>query len=159
MSDPGKVDRDRDDAIRIQPFEPGDLDALMEIENSSFTLPWSRESYEEFWPLPSISIWVARRHQELVGYYLLQYIAEEAELHTFAVKPEFRHQGIGTRLLEHMRGEARRHGVRHVFLQVRPSNAEALALYEHQGFVVVGKRRRYYRDNGEDAFVMRLDIV
>ena len=151
--------RDPLDPIRIAPLEAADLDELMEIENRSFSLPWSRASYEEFWPLPSISIWIAREGSAVVGYYLLQHVGDEMELHTFAVKPECRRRGIGTRLLKHMLEQVRHCGARHVFLQVRPSNAAACALYEKFGFVVVGKRRRYYRDNDEDAFVMRLDVT
>lgn len=128
----------------------------MEIENASFTLPWARQSYEDLWPLPGISIWVGRLKHELVGYMLLQHVAEDLELHTFAVKPDCRRKGVGRRLLDHMLHEAQRLNVKRIFLQVRPSNTPARTLYESLGFTVVGRRPRYYRDNDEDAFVMRL---
>lgn len=145
-------------ALRIERYEPADLDALMEIENLSFSAPWSRQSYEELWPLESVDIWVARLGTAFVGYMLVQHIGEEMELHTLGVRPEERRQGIARSLLEHMVGEARRLGVRRVFLQVRPSNAPARALYEAFGFRVVGVRHGYYRDNNEDALVLRLEI-
>jgi len=147
------------ESIRIVPFELADLDALMEIEDQSFAVPWSRASYEELWPLPNISIWVAKEAGALVGYYLLQCVGDEAELHTYAVKPESRRRGIGEHLLRHMVEELKRRRVRRVFLQVRPSNAPARALYDKMGFAPVGIRRRYYRDNDEDAFVLRLEIA
>ncbi len=144
------------DALRIEPFDPTDLDELMEIENSSFSLPWSRQSYEELWPVNGISIWVARVDHEMAGYMLLQTVGEEMELHTFAVRPDLRRRRIGRRLLDFMVGQARQAGVKRIFLQVRPTNSPARALYEKLGFATVGIRRRYYRDNDEDAFVMRL---
>ena len=144
--------------IDIQPFEPGDMDELMEIENDSFTLPWSRASYEELWPLDSIRIWVARKAGEMVGYYLVQTVGEEAELHTFAVKREYRKAGIGRALMDHMLDRARESGVRNIYLQVRPTNDAARGLYSELGFQDVGRRRRYYKDNDEDALVMRLVV-
>lgn len=147
------------DGLRIEPFDPTDLDALMEIENSSFTLPWSRQSYEELWPVAGIAIWVARLDHEMAGYMLLQTVGEEMELHTFAVRPDLRRRRIGRRLLEFMIEEAQGEGVKRIFLQVRPTNSPARALYEKMGFAAVGIRRRYYRDNDEDAFVMRLDLA
>lgn len=144
--------------IRIQPFDPSDLDELMVIENISFAVPWSRESYEELWPLDTVRIWIARAGDKFVGYYLVQSVGIEMELHTFAVKPEHRRRGIGSMLLNHMIGEAKKHGVERIYLQVRPSNSAARALYYKLGFVSVGIRRGYYRDNNEDALVMRLEV-
>lgn len=145
-------------ALCIEPYGPGDLDALMEIENRAFTAPWSRQSYEELWPLESVDIWVARRGKELVGYMLLQHIGEEMELHTLGVRPELLRQGIARGLMEHMISEARRLGIRRIFLQVRPSNAPARSLYDAFGFKAVGVRHGYYRDDNEDALVLRLEL-
>ena len=144
--------------LRIEPFDPSDLDELMEIEVRSFTLPWSRESYEELWPLDTIRIWMVRRGSELVGYYLVQAVGEERELHVIAVKPEHRREGVGRFMLDHLIAEARAQAAENIYLQVRPSNAAARALYGRYGFQPVGVRRAYYRDNSEDAIVMRLAI-
>lgn len=144
--------------LRIEPFKPRDLDAMMEIENRSFTLPWSRQFYEQLWPQDAIDIWVGWYEQELVAYYLIQTVGSEMELHTFAVKPELRRQGIGKKLMEHMLARADERGVKHIFLQVRPSNKEAISLYTHLGFLPIAVRKSYYQDNGEDALVMRLDV-
>lgn len=154
-----EVEKDPEDSLRIEPFDPSDLDALMEIENSSFSLPWSRQSYEDLWPVHGIAIWMARVGHELAGYMLLQTVGEEMELHTFAVRPDLRRRQIGRRLLDFMIEEAQKAGVKRIFLQVRPTNSPARALYEKMGFTTVGIRRRYYRDNDEDAFVMRLNLA
>lgn len=144
--------------LQIERFLPSDLDALMEIENISFGAPWSRESYEELSQLESVEIWTAKRGEELVGYMLFQHVGEEMELHTIAVKPGLRRQGLGRILMEHMIAEARRAGVVRIFLQVRSSNGQAKALYETFGFRTVGIRRHYYRDDDEDALVMKWEV-
>jgi len=101
---------------------------------------------------------VARIDGEMVGYYLIQTEGEEAELHTFAVKPERRRLGIGRALLDHMLSKVRARGVRNIHLQVRPTNEAAHNLYGQFGFRDVGVRRCYYKDNDEDAMVMRLEV-
>lgn len=140
--------------VDIVPFEPGDLDAMMEIENRAFTVPWTRSSYEELAPLSSIRIWVAKKDDELVGYMLYQFWGDEMELHSIAAKPEVQRNGIGSQLMEHMLIEASKLGITHIYLLVRPSNEEARALYRKYGFAVVGVRHKYYRDNGENALIM-----
>jgi len=145
-------------AVTIERYAPKDIDELMAIEVRSFSAPWSRESYEELWPLESVDIWVARDGGKLAGYMLLQHIGEEMELHTLATAPEMRRRGVARRLLTHMMDEARRMGVLRIFLQVRPSNAPARALYASLGFLPVGLRRKYYKDDDEDALVLKLEI-
>lgn len=148
----------KDEKLSIEPFRPEDLDAIMEIEDSSFTAPWSRKSYEELWPQESIDFWVARQGGKLVGYYLVQTSGLEQELHTFAVDPDRRGRGIGRSMMKHMLERARGRGVEYIYLQVRPSNQEAKELYKSLGFVGIGMRRNYYRDNFEDALVMGLKL-
>lgn len=145
-------------SIRIEPYCPSDLDEIMEIENVSFTAPWPRSSYEELARLDTVNIWVAKIDTKLVAYMLIQHMSDEIELHSIAVAPEFRRQGIARKLIAHMMSEAGRLKIRKIFLQVRPSNSQARQMYEKIGFRSVGIRRSYYRDNGEDALVMRLEI-
>jgi ribosomal-protein-alanine N-acetyltransferase len=80
--------------------------------------------------------------------------ADEAEVLTFGVVPAARRQGIGTCLLQAAKVLAAARGCGAIFLEVATSNAVALALYRREGFVEVGRRRRYYAD-GSDALVMR----
>jgi [ribosomal protein S18]-alanine N-acetyltransferase len=138
---------------RIIPFEPSDLDRMMEIENVSFTPPWTRKSYEDLSVLDTVEIWVAKIGDELVGYMLVQRIKDEMELHTFAVAPERRRRNIGRKLLNHLCELAKEHRIVKVFLQVRPSNESARAIYSEFGFEALGVRHGYYTD-GEDAFVL-----
>ena len=102
---------------------------------------------------------VVRIGRRLVGYLCLWEIGHEIHITNLAVRPEFRRRGIARALLSHVMEGARQSGVELVFLEVRPTNLEALALYESFGFRVIGRRKGYYFDTGEDALVMeaRLD--
>lgn len=130
----------------------------MTIEERSFSLPWSRKSYEEIIALDTVKVWVVKKNGNLVGYALVQRVLEELELHTFAVDPECRRQGVGERLLRHMIYYALGQSIKNIFLMVRVSNLPARTLYTKLGFLPVGVRRGYYTDNGEDAIVMRLNL-
>lgn len=135
-----------------------DMDELMEIELESFAAPWTRESYEEVLLLSTVEGWVARVGEEMVGYMLTQYVAEEIELHTFAVKETWRRQGIGRMLLYHLIDKAKEKKLQDVFLLVRPTNEPARKLYDSLGFKPIGVRRDYYHDDKEDALLLRLKL-
>ncbi len=146
------------ETLAIVPFEEGDLDVIMGIENASFPTPWTRQCYLDLAPLDSISFFVVKLKGEIVGYMLYQRWAEEMELHTIAVSPSHRRTGVAKKMMEHMTADAEKRGVKRIFLQVRPSNAPARSLYTSFGFHVIGARRGYYRDNFEDALVMRMEL-
>ncbi len=154
---PAKI-MDSSDTTRIVPFDEADLDEVMKIENVSFATPWTRQCYLDLAPLGTIHFFVVKSRENVVGYMLYQGWGDELELHTIAVSPKARRQGIAKKMLEYMIGDARERGVERIFLQVRPSNTPARTLYEKFGFGVVGTRRAYYRDNNEDAYVMRLTL-
>lgn len=102
----------------------------------------------------------AREGDELVGYAGLGFVAgppqAEAEVHTIGVDPAHQRRGIGRALLRGLLAAADAAGAT-VFLEVRTDNDAARALYEAEGFTVVGLRRRYYRPSGADAHTMRRD--
>jgi len=91
----------------------------------------------------------------VTGYAVFRRAADEAELLSLAVAPEARGRGLGRRLTEDGLARMRAAGARVCYLEVRPGNEPALALYGSLGFREVGRRRRYYRD-GSDALVMSL---
>jgi len=144
--------------LKIAPFDKSDLDALMKIELASFTIPWSRKSYEDAFAMDDIEIWTAKIESELVGYMVLQFVTDEVDLHVLASKPSFRRQGIARRLMRHMKDLVKARGMKDVFLLVRPSNVAARFLYSDEGFKPSGLRRQYYRDNLEDAILMNLHL-
>ena len=150
MSDNGDIEK-----LRIEPFQPPDLDAIMEMEVNSFPVPWTRRSYEDVIPLKNVRTWVAIIDDEIVGYMLTQFVMDEMELHTFAVRQAWRRKGIGSKLIQYLISDAKTLGLKNVYLLVRPNNMAARVLYEKQGFQIAGIRKHYYQDDGEDALVMR----
>ena len=97
---------------------------------------------------------VVRAEARLAGYLCLWEIGHEIHITNLAVHPHRRGQGLARALLQATLDDGRARGVTLAFLEVRPSNVEALGLYESLGFCVIGRRKGYYFDTGEDALVM-----
>src|ERR1700738_2906182 len=132
-----------------------DLDDVLMIERASFQTPWSRGAFRyELTQNRVARCSVARAGRRLVGYLCLWEIGHEIHITNLAVHPEWRRRGVGRRLLAFAMAEGIAGGVTPAFLEVRPSNAQALKLYEGLGFQVIGRRTGYYFDTGEDALVM-----
>ncbi len=134
-----------------------DLDEVVAIERLSFTLPWSRGAFlYEMEQNRVARCFVMRDGSRVIGYVCVWEIGEEVHITNIAVHPDMRGHGIGRTLLTSVIDEAQQHGARVVALEVRPSNREARGLYDSFGFRVVGRRKGYYYDTGEDALVMEL---
>ena len=84
-------------------------------------------------------------------------ISDEAHIATIAIHPEFRGLGYGKRLLAETLRQSIMRGVILATLEVREGNLNALNLYRSFGFIVVGQRPQYYRDNNENALVMTVE--
>jgi len=97
---------------------------------------------------------VARRGRRLLGYLCLWEIGHEIHVTNLAAHPDLRRRGVARTLLGAVLDDARSRAVSLAFLEVRPTNVEALGLYESFGFRVIGRRKGYYFDTGEDALVM-----
>ena len=148
--------------IRIRPMLLADVEQVVQIDKLSFTLPWSERTYRlELTENSAAHLIVAELEDQLkqpvVGYVGFWFIVDEAHISTLAVHPDFRGQGIGSRLLEEALGEALRRGADLVTLEVRASNQRPIDLYKKFGFQVKARKPRYYRDNHEDALLMVLD--
>ena len=132
-----------------------DLDEVLDIERASFSMPWSRGAFTyEIERNRVARCWVMREDERVAGYLCLWEVADELHITNVAVHPAYRRRGIGRSLLAAVLDDAIRRSLSLVGLEVRPTNAEARALYESFGFRVVGRRRGYYYDTGEDALVM-----
>jgi ribosomal-protein-alanine N-acetyltransferase len=149
-------------------MQGSDLDAVLEIERASFRTPWSRAAFRhELERNPVARLWVAREPSggsvagegPVVGYLCLWVVADEVHITNLAVRPDRRGQGIAHQLLVTLLARCRAQGATRAFLEVRPANRPARRLYEGLGFRVVGRRRGYYPDTGEDALLLeaRLD--
>jgi [ribosomal protein S18]-alanine N-acetyltransferase len=115
---------------------------------------WGTDAIQLQLALPGVFGLIDERSGMLIG----RIAAEDAEVLTLAVVPAARRQGVGGRLLQEAKALAASRGGSALFLEVATSNAAALALYRREGFVEVGRRRRYYAD-GSDALVMRATLL
>lgn len=143
-------------ALEFVTMGADDLGEVAAIEAAIYEFPWSRLNFAD--SLTSgYSAWVCRRGGQMVGYGVMLVVVDEAHLLNLSIRSESQGRGYGRMLLGHLRGVARAHGAASLYLEVRPSNAGALALYRASGFAEVGRRRGYYPARGgrEDALVMR----
>ena len=137
-----------------------DLDAVMAIELRGYPFPWTRGIFVDCLRAgyPALAM---EDDSVLVGYAVLSIAADEAHLLNICIDPLVQTRGLGRRLLRAMVQLARDHRAQRVFLEVRPSNAPALALYHSEGFNEIGRRPRYYPAvvGREDALVMAMELV
>src|SRR5213075_2166776 len=104
------------------------------------------------------NLWVATHRKNILGYIDFWVVADEVELISIAVHPQFKRMGVGDRLLREMIHSVELKGASFIYLDVRESNLPAQKLYSKFGFSKVGVRRRYYSDNQEDAIIMKKEI-
>ena len=132
-----------------------DVDAVAAIERETFARPWSRESFRQELTRNAVARYlVAEEDGKILGYAGAWVILDESHITNIAVKEEARGQGIGKKLTSELLQILSNLGACYATLEVRVSNTRAQHLYKSLGFVSVGKRKRYYEDNNEDAFLM-----
>ena len=132
-----------------------DVDAVAAIEKAVFARPWSRESFrQELTRNVAARYLVAEEEGRVVGYAGAWIILDESHITNIAVEESARGRGIGRMLTEELLRILSCLGASYATLEVRVSNVRAQELYRSLGFVSVGKRKRYYEDNNEDAWLM-----
>ena len=143
----------------MRPMHEADLPRIHRIELASYDYPWSLGNFRDSMQA-GYSVWVREAEGEVIGYYVLMAAAGEAHLLNMTIAPIWRRHGLGRALLLHCLGSARAHRAESLFLEVRPSNTAALALYYSSGFVDLARRRGYYpgRNGREDAVIMKRDM-
>lgn len=144
--------------IVIREMRVEDIPAVVEIENLSFSIPWSSRSFMSEIYKPYSIARVAIIGDRVVGYICAERIIDEAHILNLAVHPDFRRMGIGRFLVSRVLEELRKTGCRYIYLEVRVSNIAARRLYERFRFKVVGIRKGYYALPEEDAYVMMLEL-
>lgn len=140
--------------MTIVPMAERHLAALAEIEKACFHAPWSESMLRE--ELGKGIFLVAERDGQAVGYVGCQTVLDEGYITNVAVSPDCRRQGIARALIAKLTDEARAARLAFVTLEVRASNAPAIALYEGAGFGRVGVRKNFYTAPTEDAVLMTL---
>lgn len=147
-------------ALALRPMRECDIDAVLRIEQRAYPFPWTggifRDCLRAEYPA-----WVMHENGEMVGYAVLSLSAKEAHVLNICVSPERQSRGHGRYLMRALVRLARQRGAHRVFLEVRPSNTPAIALYHSEGFNEIGRRPRYYpAQNGrEDALVMAMELL
>lgn len=146
--------------LNLRPMRESDLVAVHAMEERAYEFPWTlgifRDCLRSDYPA-----WVLEEGGIIVGYVLMSVAAGEAHILNVCVAPEQQGRGLGRKLVRAILHVARGRAAERVFLEVRPSNAGAIALYHDEGFNEIGRRPRYYpaRDGREDAIVMAMELL
>ena len=143
----------------IRPMLEADLDDVMSVESKIYDFPWTRQIFFDCLRVGYISQ-VCELDEQLAGYCIMSTGAAEAHILNLCIAQDYRRMGFGQRLLEHMLDIARKRQVGTVFLEVRPSNSGAIALYDKIGFNQIGTRRDYYpaKLGREDAIIFAISL-
>jgi ribosomal-protein-alanine N-acetyltransferase len=141
--------------VSIRTMRHEDLAHVSDIERRSYDFPWSHGVFRDCL-LAGYQCVVLDRDGEVAGYSILSVAAGEAHILNLCIDPSFRSHGYGERLLDEVLFRARTASVLEIFLEVRPSNETALALYKKKGFHHLSDRPAYYqaREGREDACVL-----
>ena len=144
---------------RLVPMTEGHIPQIAALEAANFSRPWSESLLRDL---------LGSRHSHMLtaegadgtvlGYAGLTAVAGEGYIDNIAVAEQYRRQGVAQAMLEEFIRRGREGGLAFLTLEVRASNAPAIALYEKLGFELAGRRRRYYDDPPEDALLMTLEF-
>jgi ribosomal-protein-alanine N-acetyltransferase len=144
---------------RFSPMRESEIAEVLAIENAIYTHPWTRGNFADSLKA-GYQCWTWRAGAELIGYFIVLVAAGEAHLLNLSVAAARQRVGHGSMLLTEAMRLARMRGAAHIFLEVRPSNDGAKALYRRFGFRQVAVRPGYYPARGgrEDALVLTLAL-
>ena len=142
----------------IRPMRVDDLPQVQAVDEISFSTPWPKNAYR-FELLENLNgyCWVAEADGHIVGMIVCWLIIDEMHIATIAVHPDCRGNGIGKQMVITALKALVQHGAISATLEVRAGNIVAQNMYHHFGFKRVGLRKRYYKDNGEDAILMTVE--
>jgi ribosomal-protein-alanine N-acetyltransferase len=146
--------------VKFRAMLPSDVPAVGALERASYTFPWSEGIFRDCLRVGYLCR-VADLEGEIVCYGVVAMGAGEAHILNLCVAERLRSHGIGRQMLLLLLERARQAGMAEAFLEVRPSNPHAIALYQSAGFEQVGRRKGYYQavDGREDALVLKVDLA
>ena len=145
--------------LRMAATDSADINPIAEIDRHAFGWPWNRVYFRgELASRQAINFTLKtvddENRQKVIGYIICRLVNRELHILRIAVKPQWRGHGLAGRLLARAFGQAAKSGARSAYLEVRPSNKSAIALYHRQGFRLIGKKPQNYTDTREDALVL-----
>jgi ribosomal-protein-alanine N-acetyltransferase len=146
--------------VRFRAMLPADIPAVGVVERASYPFPWTDGIFRDCLRVGYLCR-VAELDGEIIAYGIVAMGAGEAHVLNLCVRTDVRGHSVGRQMLMLLLERARQAGMTEVFLEVRPSNRLAIALYQSVGFVQVGLRKGYYQseEGREDALVLRLDLA
>jgi ribosomal-protein-alanine N-acetyltransferase len=133
-----------------------DLAPILAIERNAFSSPWTEEMFIDALKNSTTRFKVAASFGKIIGYIIYWVLAGETSLLDIAVVKEYRRKGIAKQMLEFMEADSVKNNSREIFLEVRPSNKEALSLYLNFGYKQIDVRKKYYTT--EDALILRKQL-
>ncbi|MFO7304967.1 MAG: ribosomal protein S18-alanine N-acetyltransferase [Gammaproteobacteria bacterium] len=148
-----------DPAFRFRPMTQADVPSVIAVERASYPFPWSEGVFRDCIRVGYFCR-VVEVDGQVGGYGIMSYGAGEAHILNICIRADLRGRGIGRKLMQYLLERARAERVHEVFLEVRPSNPVAIALYVSLGFTQIGTRKGYYQAEGgrEDALVYKLSL-
>lgn len=138
----------------VRPMQVADVDAVSVLEAAIFSQPWSKKGFNDALNMENTIFLVAEHTGKIAGYIGMYLSMDEGEITNVAVAPEVRCMGIGNALMSHAKAIATTKGITRIVLEVRVSNANAIRLYERNGFKICGTRKGFYEFPKEDAYIM-----
>lgn len=144
--------------IQISPMTVDTVEAVALLESRCSSTPWSLDALAEELSNPIAVYYTATLDGKVAGYIGMHHIVDEGYINNVAVDADYRRNGVATLLLGALTAYAKAHSLRTLTLEVRASNAPAIALYSGFGFVQAGLRRGYYTLPTEDALLMTLEM-
>jgi [ribosomal protein S18]-alanine N-acetyltransferase len=145
--------------VKFRAMIPSDIPGVTAVERASYEFPWSEGIFRDCLRVGYLCR-IAECEGEVVSYGIVAMGAGEAHILNICVSATMRCRGVGRQMMNLLLERSRQAGMGEVFLEVRPSNMHAIALYQSLGFVEVGRRKAYYQavDGREDALVLRLQL-
>ncbi|HEX9207484.1 MAG TPA: ribosomal protein S18-alanine N-acetyltransferase [Steroidobacteraceae bacterium] len=145
--------------VRFRAMTPFDVAGVAAVEKASYQFPWGESIFRDCLRVGYLCR-VAECEGQVVAYGIVAMGAGEAHVLNLCVGEQMRGRGVGRQMLMLLIERARQAGMQDVFLEVRPSNMHAIALYQSVGFIEVGRRRGYYQaiEGREDALVLKLAL-
>ncbi|MFQ4144135.1 ribosomal protein S18-alanine N-acetyltransferase [Chlorogloeopsis sp. ULAP02] len=145
--------------LELKSLTTADLSAVMELDKACFGGLWTLEAYQRELDSPNsilLGLFSPLFPQKLLAMGCFWSILEEAHITILAVQPQYQGQALGQAMLYFLLKTACERGSERATLEVRVSNQAAISLYQKFGFKTAGRRRRYYKDNDEDALILWL---
>lgn len=140
--------------LKIECMDINNVAGASDIERMCFTDPWSSTLLQKELENDMAQYYVISLDAEVIAYCGYWNIVDDAQIMNVAVSPAYQGYGIGSMLMDTMIKKSKADDMRTMSLEVRVSNEKAINLYEKYGFVKEGRRKEYYKDNKEDAYIM-----